>query len=72
MSTNPVEAAARDYCGKLLQSETAQMLSPDRAEAFAIVAFALGAAWALDRPDIRAIADAQTDSIRARNAGSIS
>jgi hypothetical protein len=69
---NPVEAAARDYCKKLLESETAQMLPPDLALAFVIVAFTLGAAWALDRPDLRDMAHAMSDSCRAREAGSIS
>ena len=69
---NPVEAAARDYCAKLLDSPTAKMLPPDLALAFAILAFTLGAAWALDRPDLRDLAHAMSDSHRAKEAGRVS
>lgn len=68
---NPVEVAAREYCAKLLESKTAQRLPADLALAFATAAFALGAAWALDRPDIADIANAQIDSMRARANGSM-
>lgn len=69
---NPIEAAAREHCAKLLTSQTAQMLPPNLAEAFATLAFTIGAAWALDRQDMIDLANAQIDSIRAANAGSIS
>lgn len=72
MSTNPVEVAAREYCAKLLESKTARLLPPDLALALATIAFTLGAAWALDEPRIRELADAQMDSMRARAAGSMS
>lgn len=69
---NPVELAARDYCAKLLESKTARMLPADLAESFATVAFTLGAAWALDRPDLRDLAHAMSDAFRAKQAGSMS
>lgn len=69
---NPVEAAARDYCKKLLESKTAALLPPELALALVTVAFTLGAAWALDRPDIADLANAQMDSMRAQASGSIS
>jgi hypothetical protein len=48
------------------------MLPPDLADAFAILAFTLGAAWALDRPELIDLANAQLDSIRAQDAGRVS
>lgn len=72
MKVNPVEVAAREYCAKLLESKTAVLLPPELALAFATVAFTLGAAWALDEPKIRDIANAQMESLRARAKGSIS
>jgi hypothetical protein len=69
LAANPIEVAAREYCAKLLESKTARLLPPDLAEAFAIVAFSLGAAWALDEPRMRDIANAQIDSLRARDKG---
>lgn len=72
MAANPVEVAAQEYCAKLLESKTAALLPPDLAVAFATVAFTLGAAWALDRPDIADLANAQMDSMRAQANGSIS
>jgi len=69
---NAVEIAARTCCANLLQSKTAQLLPTDLAEAFAISAFLLGAAWALDRPDLIAIANAQMDSMRAALDGRVS
>jgi hypothetical protein len=72
MSENPVERAAIKHCSRLLQSETAKMLPHDAAVAFAVLAFTLGAAWALDRPDMIDLANAQLDSIRAQDAGRVS
>jgi hypothetical protein len=69
---NPIENAAREYCARLLKSKTALMLPPDLADAFAILAFTLGAAWALDRPALIDLANAQLDSIRAQDAGRVS
>lgn len=70
--TNPVEIAARDFCATLLESKTAQMLPPDLALSLCTVAFILGAAWALDEPRIRDIANAQMESMRARTDGRVS
>lgn len=70
--TNPIEVAARAHCANLLRSETAALLPLDLAEGFAIVAFTLGAAWALERHDMIELANAQMDSMRARVDGSIS
>lgn len=72
MKVNPVEVAAHEYCTKLLESKTAQLLPPDLALAFATIAFTLGAAWALDEPKIRDIANAQMESMRSKAAGSMS
>ena len=69
---SPVETAAQDYCGSLLESGTAKLLPPDLALAFATVAFILGAAWALDEPKIRDIANAQMESMRSKAAGRMS
>jgi hypothetical protein len=69
---NPIEGAAREYCDRLLKSQTALMLPPDLADAFAILAFTLGAAWALDRPELIELANAQLDSARAQEVGRIS
>ncbi len=69
---NPIEGAAREHCSRLLKSQTALMLPPDLADAFAILAFTLGAAWALDRPELIELANAQLDSVRAQDAGRIS
>ncbi len=66
---NPVELAAREYCARLLESQVAQTLPPDVAFAYTAVAFALGAAWALDRPDLRDLAHAMSDSMRAQADG---
>ena len=71
-STSPVEAAAQDYCARLLESRTARLLPSDLALAFATIAFILGAAWALDEPKIRDIANAQMESMRAREGGRVS
>lgn len=71
MGNHAVELAAREYCAKLLESKTAQMLPPDLALSLVTVAFILGAAWALDEPKIRDIANAQMDSIRAQASGSM-
>jgi hypothetical protein len=71
MDVNPVEVAAREYCAKLLESQTARLLPPDLADAFAMVAFVLGAAWALDRPDLKEMAHAMSDSMRAQARGSL-
>lgn len=67
--SNPVEAAAREYCARLLTSRAAQVLPKDSREALVIVAFSLGAAWALNRPDMIELADAQMDSMRAQRDG---
>lgn len=69
---NPVELAARTCCAHLLRSKTAQLLPSDLAESFAMSAFLLGAAWALDRPDLIEIANAQMDSMRAALDGRVS
>lgn len=66
---NPIEGAARQHCARLLKSQTALMLPPELADAFAIIAFTMGAAWALDRPELIELANAQLDSIRAQDAG---
>jgi hypothetical protein len=66
---NPVERAARQYCAKLFDAPAVRLMPRDQAEAFAIVAFALGAAWALDRPDLRDYAHAIVDSMRAQADG---
>jgi hypothetical protein len=60
-----VEAAAKRYCRRLLDSKSAHMLPKDRAEALVILAFTFGAAWALDRPDMVDLAEAQIDSARS-------
>lgn len=52
VNANPVEAAAREYCAKLLTSRAARALPKEAADALVIVAFSLGAAWALGRPDM--------------------
>jgi hypothetical protein len=59
-----VEAAAKLHCRTLLNSQSARMLPRDRAEALIILAFTFGAAWALDRPDMIALAEAQIDARR--------
>jgi hypothetical protein len=67
-----MERAALKHCAGLLQSDTARMLPRELADAFAILAFTLGAAWALDRTDMLELANAQLDSIRAQDAGRVS
>lgn len=69
---NPVEAAAREYCARLLTSSAARALPKDAREALVIVAFSLGAAWALNRPDMADLANAQMDAMRAQRDGRIS
>lgn len=69
---NPVEIAALKCCATLLETPTAKRLPRDLAEAFAIAAFSVGAAWALDRPDLIELANAEVQSGRARTSGSIS
>lgn len=60
-----VEQAARQYCANILTSRAAKALGKDTAEALVIIAFTYGAAWALDRPDMIVLGDAQLDSIRS-------
>lgn len=68
---NELETIARKHCAKLFDSAAAKRLPKDQAEALIIVAFTLGAAWGLDRPDMLELADAQIDSTRAANNGAL-
>jgi len=60
-----IDQAARQHCANLLTSSAAKALPRDMAEALVIIAFTYGAAWALDRPDMIDLGDAQLDSIRS-------
>lgn len=58
-----LDAVARRLCARLLSSNAAKRLTPAQAEGLVIIAFAVGAAWALNLPDIVAYIEAQ---MRAR------
>lgn len=60
-----IEQAARQHCANLLTSSAARALPKDMAEALVIIAFTYGAAWALDRPDMIELGDAQFDAMRS-------
>lgn len=60
-----VEQAARQHCASLLTSSVARALPKEKAEALVILAFTYGAAWALGRPDMIDLGNAQLDSIRS-------
>lgn len=65
-----IEAAAKRDCDWLLQSSAAKKLTRAEAEGLVILAFTVGAAWALDCPDMVTLARAQHEAIVAkRNAG---
>jgi hypothetical protein len=61
VESNSVEDAARQHCRRLLKG----VKRDSREEALVILAFTFGAAWALDRPDMIALAEAQMDARRA-------
>lgn len=60
-----VETEAKKHCKRLLDSKTAKILPRHKAEALVILAFTFGAAWALDRPDMIELANAQIDARKA-------
>jgi hypothetical protein len=49
---NQFEDEAREHCSKLLNSGAAQLLPRAQADALVIIAFTIGAVWALDEPDM--------------------
>lgn len=61
---NSIEAAALKHCEFLLGKS--QGVVRDALKATVVLAFTVGAAWALDRPDMIELAKAQMESIRAR------
>lgn len=62
MSEFAVEDAARLHCDFLLKSSAARRF-PEEAEALIILAFTIGSAWGLDRPDMIELAKAQHASL---------
>lgn len=72
MSKLDLDKIAHEHCANLLKSEAARRLPPEMAESLVVIAFSLGAAWALDQPEVIEMANAQMDSVRAANKGSIS
>lgn len=66
-----LEAIAREQCAKLLTSSAAKRF-PEEAQALVILAFTYGAAWALDRPDMVELGNAQIDANRALRDGRVS
>lgn len=63
------EAIARDQCKRLLESRAARRF-PAQAEALVMIAFVYGAAWALGKPDITALADAQIEALQQQGSKS--
>lgn len=60
-----IEQAALHTCATLLTSNTARALPDEQAKALVILAFTYGAAWALDRPDMIGLGDAQLEALRS-------
>jgi hypothetical protein len=63
--TDGLEKIAREHCARLLDSKAAKALPREQAEGLAIIAFTIGAAWGMDRPDMIELANAQFDSLRS-------
>lgn len=61
MSDHEIETAAKRDCDWLLRSAVVRKLDRKEAEALIILAFTVGAAWALDRPDMVELARAQAE-----------
>lgn len=59
-----LDVIAREHCAKLLKTKAA-LRFPAQATALVVVAFALGAAWALEKPEIKELAEAQIDALRS-------
>lgn len=61
MSDSKMEAIAKEKCAKLLETPTGKTRS---GRALIMVAFAYGAAWALDAPEMIDLGDAQIEANR--------
>ena len=68
---NQVEAAARLHCARLLDTALAKRFPEADVLGLVIIAFTLGAAWALDEPNLIDLANAQMDSARASRDGKL-
>jgi hypothetical protein len=64
MTDSAFETIAREHCAKLLNSRAGKRCGAD-AEALVILAFTFGAAWALDRPDMLELGNAQIEAMRS-------
>jgi hypothetical protein len=66
------EAAALRCCERLLDSALAKRFPESDVKGLAIIAFTLGAAWALNEQPLIDLANAQMDAARASREGRMS